>query len=1464
MKLFLQLFAFIFISHTGQAQNLSFSCPKNLVLGCGVNCFDLTVNIPDIKQQGDNYVVKKQTNLSCYPIVDPGAPGPSTNLIIDDKYSSVINLPFPFVFYGVTYNSLVASTNGLVSFDVSNTGGESHWGILNLGGQLDDNSGTPENLPSMLYDRAIIMGPYHDMNPEYGSSPTKQIKYNTVGVAPHRKWILTFFKVPLYNCQNTFQNTSQIILHEGTNIVEVNIIDKQICNSWNQGRAMVGMQDMDKTNAIMAPGRAASNAPWGAVGMNEVWTFIPSNGNSLYDKMELLDGSGAVIANGDTTRVDETSFTWTFPNVCPSTDAPTLYVVKTSYKDISDPTKSFYSLDTVWATKNALPVSATFVNTTCGASTGAITVKANGGTEPYQFILGNGAAQASNIFTGLAAGTYDVKVVDDKGCTNHIEVKIGTQGSLNATHTFTNASCPGVNDGSITITPTTGTAPFTYSVNGAPVQTSNIFTNLTPGTYIIDFFDVLGCNGRITRTITPGSNINGNVTSTSTTCSTVNNGTITANGLNGVAPYTYSIDGINFQTSGVFNGLAPNSYIITVKDSRGCTINLSRTILIGSGLTVNPSQVNPTCITSTNGSITVFPLNGTAPFNYTINGSTPQTNNTFTGLGVGTYVIGVSDANGCTSSFTRILNGSSGITSTIATNASSCSSASNGSIAVTPTNGEAPYAYSIDGINFQSSNIFTGLLTGNYTITIRDVNNCIGTKNAAVSAGAGISATYLATSTTCAQLSDGTVTATVANGTGPYNYSIDGGTVQTGNLFTNIASGSHSITIVDANNCNTIITANVVAGNAPTTTAISTSTSCPALQDGTITITPPGNGINTYTLNPGNIVQTSPIFTGLANGTYTISFVAANGCAGSILPNPVVAQGAMLASTVTINQAPVCAGIDNGNITINPAGTAPFIYTLTPGSTQTSGTFTNLAPGNYSYRFSDATGCIGIGTFFFIANTPLATPATVIQPLCNGTSTGSVKFSPKGAVAPYQYALLPSTTFQTNNQFNGLASGIYTFRIKDNVGCSKDTTIILTDPSILTATATNTRLSSCTGIDGEITIQATGGTAPYKYSIDNGVTYQNVNYFMAPNVGLFPNIKVKDANGCIASTSTTVGLNDNMYLDLGLDQTICIGQDIVLKTSTNPETNLFTWTAIGGSITTLSNPLTKSPTATPINTTTYNLVAKWGVCERTDQITISILNKPIVNAGLDTAICKVSTQNIVAQATLIGTATNLSGNVIYSWTPVAKVETPDLPITIAKTDTTQQFILTVKDDYGCNFEVSDTVTVFVQPPVPAFAGRDTIAMYNRPHQLMASGGMTYIWNPSSVLNNNTLQNPLATLIKDTRFIVTVKDIAGCAGYDTVFVKVYEGPQFLVPNAFSPNADGRNDIFRPIPSGIKKIEYFRVFNRKGQLMFETREWLKGWDGTYQGKLQPTGSYVWIARGYDDNGRVIDQKGNIILL
>ncbi len=265
-------------------------------------------------------------------------------------------------------------------------------------------------------------------------------------------------------------------------------------------------------------------------------------------------------------------------------------------------------------------------------------------------------------------------------------------------------------------------------------------------------------------------------------------------------------------------------------------------------------------------------------------------------------------------------------------------------------------------------------------------------------------------------------------------------------------------------------------------------------------------------------------------------------------------------------------------------------------------------------------------------------------------------------------------------------------------------------------------------------------------------------------------------------------------------------------------------------------------------------------CFDSRPVTVTVYTLPVVNAGRDTAICDQSF------AILSGTATNLGiGTVGYLWSPATGLSNAATARTTAAPGASTTYRLTARVDYGnCVLSVADNVRINMQPPVVAFAGNDTVAVSGVPHQMRATGGVNYLWSPASVLNNASIVNPLATLRQDTWFTVVVTDVAGCKASATVLVKVYNGITYYLPNAFSPNGDGLNEVFRPIPAGIVSTEYFRIFSRYGQLIFETSQPLKGWDGFYKGIRQPIGNYIWSIKGMGSDGKVVEMKGNVVLV
>lgn len=343
-----------------------------------------------------------------------------------------------------------------------------------------------------------------------------------------------------------------------------------------------------------------------------------------------------------------------------------------------------------------------------------------------------------------------------------------------------------------------------------------------------------------------------------------------------------------------------------------------------------------------------------------------------------------------------------------------------------------------------------------------------------------------------------------------------------------------------------------------------------------------------------------------------------------------------------------------------------------------------------------------------------------------------------------------------------------------------------------------------------------------------------------------------DENGCINDDSVRVRVVDRVTLTVRPDTTFCAGDSVQLSASTDGLQ--FTWTPTAN----LSNPNILNPVANPTSTSTYQLRASIGKCFSIDDVTLFPVPYPLADAGPDIEIC-------------YDTKTQLNGNVIasnYFWRPQSTLSNPNILNPVAYPRFTTNYILTATDTLGCPKPGFDTVVVTVLPRVTASAGRDTLIVAGQPLQLQAAGGENYLWTPPTWLNNTSVADPIARIgpnIDSIRYHVYVTDMLGCLDSASVLVKIFKtNPQVFVPTGFTPNGDGRNDYLKPIAVGIERIEYFRVYNRWGQLVFSTTVNEHGWDGRIGGKPQSTNTYVWMVKAVDYTGKPIFQKGTSTLI
>jgi SprB repeat len=377
-------------------------------------------------------------------------------------------------------------------------------------------------------------------------------------------------------------------------------------------------------------------------------------------------------------------------------------------------------------------VTASITNTSTACSNNA-TVNANGGTPGYTYLWSNGSTATS--VSGVPIGTYTVTVTDANGCTASASTNLTVAEAFNPSATVTHVSCFGLNNGSITITNANGTAPFLFSKDGGVSYVNGTipftFTSLAPGNYNIAVKDVNGCTGFVTKTITQPVQLTTSFT-VQKTCVGLGTGSINVTVSGGSPAYNYSWSGPNSFVSSQLNisNLVAGNYILTVTDKNNCTVITPVTVNPFPAISLTEVITNISCKGGNNGTINITVSGGTGSgFIYSWTGTLISSNEDLSNLSKGTnYKITVTDiGSGCTVTKTYTITEPATNLSISAnkTNVVDCNTL--GTITITGSGGTPGYEYSINGVNYFPTGLFTALAPGNYTAWVRDANGCIKT-----------------------------------------------------------------------------------------------------------------------------------------------------------------------------------------------------------------------------------------------------------------------------------------------------------------------------------------------------------------------------------------------------------------------------------------------------------------------------------------------------------------------------------------------------------------------------------------------------------------------------------------------------------------------------------------------------------------------------------------------------------------
>jgi gliding motility-associated-like protein len=545
----------------------------------------------------------------------------------------------------------------------------------------------------------------------------------------------------------------------------------------------------------------------------------------------------------------------------------------------------------------------------------------------------------------------------------------------------------------------------------------------------------------------------------------------------------------------------------------------------------------------------------------------------------------------------------------------------------------------------------------------------------------------------------------------------------------------------------------------------------------------------------------------------------------------------------------ICRNGNTGEIKVSGGyeWVQPVQYNINGGAYFLDSVFSNLTAGNYIIRAKDNSCTDSIQLTLLQLFPDLLLYDSIVTASCTGQN-GELHLQGSGGKQPYSYSL-DNSAYSMDSSYTGITGGIHNISIRDDNGCVEGLSVNISNDLPIQVSIT-VDPESCKGVsEGRIFFEATGGSGDFLYSVNGGV-FQVADSFMVNETNITGT--VKDSKGCSATKSVVIPLHVAVFVDAGNDTTICEGSKFIIPTQGNAFQ--YHWQPSPS----LNGNSRKEPEVSPIVTTTYYVTATRDICVVKDSITITVNPAPIANAGEDQSVCLGRT------VTLSG-----SGAEYFSWFPAASVSDPSSSAPVVKPTADSRYLLKVTDLNGCTSLEFDTVWVFMVPDVQAFAGRDTSIEIGNPLQLhgseLGNRGITrYSWSPVTGLNNPDIPDPIAIIERDITYTLTLETAEGCEGSAMINIRAFEGPEIYVPNAFTPNDDGRNDVLRAFPVGLKEFRSFRVFNRWGELIFSTNDQSRGWDGTIKGLKQNTGTFIWVAEAVDLRGNPFYRRGSVTLI
>jgi subtilisin-like proprotein convertase family protein len=1051
--------------------------------------------------------------------------------------------------------------------------------------------------------------------------------------------------------------------------------------------------------------------------------------------------------------------------------------------------------------------------TICGGTDGSITLEPMNGTPPYTFAWSgpsagtlNGITGAGTI-TGLKQGGYRVTITDASGggCSMVMpQIVLNAPGLSVEVQDIQHINCPGQNTGLIALD-VNGTNPAIQWNLG---QTTSTISGLSAGSYSVTITDgaCVQTLSNIEITSPPSIQIIENDRQ-NVTCFGANNGSIDLAIFGATPPYNFLWNypaGSGTTTEDIQN-LPPGGYIVTITDANSCTfVSEVYNITQPTQLVVSQNSIqNVSCFGANDGAISVGIAGGVSPYQILWNNGATTTS--LSNLAPGNYIATVTDANGCTQTFSAVITQPDLLAiDSIFGNSPLCVGAANGRIEVVANGGTMPYFFNWSNGQFGIGlDILENQTSGIYSVTVTDANGCSTTENNII-----LQAPQLLTLTvndlvpvTCFGEASGRIAVSVSGTVG--NVSVTWNGLPGGFTLADVPAGQYIVQVQDGRGCSIRDTFLLTQPELPLIANLVSQQNalCAGEPNGNILVNTTGGTLPySFQWNNGATTEDLPAATA---GTYTLTASDANGCT-NVLGPLTLSEPPTLVVTPTIHDIP-CFGPTTGSIELAVTGGVPF-YTFNWNTGATTQDIFFLNVGSYSVTVQDASGCVQVlSDLNLIDRGAVFSVETIeIQPVsCAGANNGKIVVQVQNGTAPYQFAWSPPVGLHPNvpvptDQAANLAGGTYSVTVTDAVGCVDvaEQLVVEEAPPILLSIVTQTNVLCKGDSTGAIVTSLSGGLPPFDFIWNNGQTTQDLDSLPAGTYRL----TLTDFLGCSFVSPNVVISQPAVGLQIVVDS---IRQDkcgdgsgaIFLHVLGGVLPNMFEW-----------NSGQQTPSIVGIPAGQYQLtVTDQNGCAKVSQVfDIQALNPPLViDETVTDVLCNGDSTGAISVAVSGGTP---SYN--YFWN---NGQTGPNIVNLALGN----YILTLTDAAGCvKFE---TFSISQPPALAATWDADSVAT-GWTITLDVTGGVgsyDILWDAAT--GNQT--GPVASSLVSGYYSVVITDSNGCSltleipvgTSSTAQPKAISALQ-LFPNPASDWATLKVQLERPLALEIL------IFNQLGQMLF----------------------------------------------